>query len=113
MPERVPHTRLSTRAWDFDRCGAGMTQRSNSEWLAALKGADEDRAAALVDLRSYLLRAALFTLRRARHHVGHLDSSGLGALAEDCAQEALAAIMQHLDDFRGIASSPHGHMPSP
>ena len=77
-----------------------MTRRSNAEWLAALHGGDGDPAA-LADLRAYLLRAALFTLQRARHHVGHLGPSALGQLAEDCAQESMTAILQRLATFRG------------
>ena len=78
-----------------------MRHRSNAEWIATLGGAGDEQAAALTDLRTYLLRAALFTLRRALHYVGHLESSTLGQMAEDCAQEALTTIVQHLHDFRG------------
>jgi RNA polymerase sigma-70 factor, ECF subfamily len=77
-----------------------MIRRTNQEWLAALRGRDPDPAA-LSDLRAYIMRAALFTLQRARHHVGHLGPGALSALAEDCAQEAVAAILQSLDTFRG------------
>ena len=78
-----------------------MKRRSNAEWLAALEAGDSDQAEALADLRTYLLRAALFTLQRSRHYVGHLGPSALGALAEDCAQESVTAVLQHLADFRG------------
>ncbi|HEY7519199.1 MAG TPA: sigma-70 family RNA polymerase sigma factor [Methylomirabilota bacterium] len=74
-----------------------MVRRTNAEWLAALQSSDE---VALGELRTYVLRAALFTLQRARHHVGHLGSSALGQLAEDCAQESMTAILQRLDTFR-------------
>ena len=77
------------------------SRRSNADWIAALQSTGADQAAALTDLRTYLRRAALFTLRRARHHVGHLGASALDALAEDCAQEALTALLQRLHDFRG------------
>ena len=77
-----------------------MTRRSNAEWLAALHGDGGDQAA-LADLRTYLLRAAFFTLQRARHHVGHLAPSALSQLAEDCAQESMTAILQRLATFRG------------
>jgi RNA polymerase sigma-70 factor (ECF subfamily) len=79
---------------------SGVSHRSNAEWMSALEGTGEDQAAALTDLRTYLLRAALFTLQRALHHVGHLESSALGQIAEDCAQEALTTIVQHLHEFR-------------
>ena len=76
-------------------------RRTNAEWIAALRGGEGEQAAALAELRSYLLRAASFTLQRARHHIGHLGASAVGALAEDCAQEALTAILRRLDTFRG------------
>jgi RNA polymerase sigma-70 factor, ECF subfamily len=66
------------------------------------RSANEARAEeALTDLRTYLLRAALFTLQRSLHYVGHLESSILGELAEDWAQGALTAILQRLHVFRG------------
>jgi len=78
-----------------------MKRRSNAEWLAVLEAGGSDQAAALADLRTYLLRAALFTLQRSRHYVGHLGPSALGPLAEDCAQESMTAVLQRLADFRG------------
>jgi RNA polymerase sigma-70 factor, ECF subfamily len=78
-----------------------MTRRSNAEWIAALQSAGEDQATALADLRTYLLRAALFTLQRARHHVSNLGPGVLSQLAEDCAQEAMSAVVQRLAEFRG------------
>jgi RNA polymerase sigma-70 factor, ECF subfamily len=79
----------------------GPRRRSNAEWIVALNGAGDLQAAALTDLRTYLLRAALFALQRSLHYVGHLESSVLGELAEDCAQEALTAILHRLHVFRG------------
>jgi RNA polymerase sigma-70 factor, ECF subfamily len=79
-----------------------MVRRTNGEWLTALHGGEgEDEA--LADLRTYLLRAALFTLQRARHYVGHLGSTALAQLAEDCAQESMTALLQRLDTFRGAS----------
>jgi RNA polymerase sigma-70 factor (ECF subfamily) len=80
---------------------AETLRRSNADWIDALQSSGPSQAAALTDLRLYLKRAALFTLHRARHHVGHLGAASLDALAEDCAQDALSAIVQHLGDFRG------------
>jgi RNA polymerase sigma-70 factor (ECF subfamily) len=78
-----------------------MRRRSNAEWITALEGGGGIQAEALADLRTYLLRAALFTLQRARHHVSHLGQGVLSQLAEDCAQEAVAAVVQRLAEFRG------------
>jgi RNA polymerase sigma-70 factor (ECF subfamily) len=79
-----------------------MVRRTNGEWLTALRGGDGEELA-LADLRTYVLRAALFTLQRSRHYVGHLGSTDLAQLAEDCAQESLTAILQRLDTFRGAS----------
>jgi RNA polymerase sigma-70 factor, ECF subfamily len=78
-----------------------MKRRSNGEWITALQEGGGDQAAALADLRTYLLRAALFTLQRARHQTSHLGPGVLGQLAEDCAQEAMTAVVQRLAEFRG------------
>jgi RNA polymerase sigma-70 factor (ECF subfamily) len=75
--------------------------RSNTEWIAALTGRGDGHAAALSDLRTHLLRASLFTLRRAPSSVAHLESSIVRELAEACAQEALTRIIQSLHAFRG------------
>jgi len=78
-----------------------VTTRDNAQWLAALRGSGAEQAAALADLRTYLLRAALFALRRARGHLGLMARAEIEALAEDCAQEAVLAVVQSLDRFRG------------
>ena len=61
---------------------AEKRHRSNAEWIATLGGAGEEQAAALTELRTSMLRAALFTLRRALRYVGHLESSTLAQIAE-------------------------------
>jgi len=74
-----------------------VNARTNAEWLRALKSAGDDQIAALTDLRAYLVRAATFALQRR----GRVGAEHLTQLAEDCAQEALVAVLAHLDDFRG------------
>jgi RNA polymerase sigma-70 factor (ECF subfamily) len=73
--------------------------RNNAQWLADL-GDDETRAAALADLRDYLLRAVYLYLDRHRSDVADLDRHELRQLAEDFSQEALLRIMAYLDTFR-------------
>lgn len=101
MMPTAPAEEHRSPAMTAGAAGAVMKRRSNAEWLAALEAGGSDQAAALADLRTYLLRAALFTLQRSRHYVGHLGPSALGALAEDCAQESVTAILQRLAGFRG------------
>jgi RNA polymerase sigma-70 factor (ECF subfamily) len=73
------------------------TDRSNEEWLLALRVAGTARDAALADLRAILLAGLRQALR------GWVRTSGreFAALAEDFAQEALLLVLKHLDTFRG------------
>jgi RNA polymerase sigma-70 factor (ECF subfamily) len=75
-----------------------VTPRTNAEWLSALTGGGDDEIAALTDLRAYLLRAARFALQRSG---AGMAAAHLTQLAEDCAQEAVVAVITHLGDFRG------------
>jgi len=75
--------------------------RDNAEWLSALRSSGAEQATALADLRVFLLRAALYALRRARGKLGLMARAEIEALAEDCAQESVLAILQALDRFRG------------
>jgi RNA polymerase sigma-70 factor, ECF subfamily len=69
-----------------------VTERSNEQWLAELRGRERDRT--LADLRAVLVRGLRVALRgRVRQ--------GLNEAAEDFAQEALIKIMANLDTFRG------------
>jgi RNA polymerase sigma-70 factor, ECF subfamily len=68
-----------------------IAERSNEEWLAALRGPEKE--AALADLRVLLVRG----LRAAmRGRMGGADPS-----VEDFVQEALLKILGNLDSFRG------------
>jgi RNA polymerase sigma-70 factor (ECF subfamily) len=78
-----------------------VTTRSNAEWLAALRSDGPEQAAAIAELRAYVLRAATFALRRSRGDLGLMSRGEIHQLAEDCAQEAVLAIVQTLDRFRG------------
>jgi RNA polymerase sigma-70 factor (ECF subfamily) len=69
-----------------------MRERSNADWLAALRSAPDDEA--LLDLRNLLVRGLGFALA---------DRLGADpeANVEDFAQEALLKILRSLDTFRG------------
>lgn len=75
--------------------------RTNPEWLNSLSGRDSGQTEALEDLRGLLLRAALYTLVTHHQDVSGLEERERLALAEDCAQEALLAVLGKLDEFRG------------
>ena len=69
-----------------------MLDRSNDDWLAALRGTPDDEA--LLDLRNLLVRGLGFALA---------DRLGADpeASIEDFAQESLLKILRSLDTFRG------------
>jgi RNA polymerase sigma-70 factor (ECF subfamily) len=68
-----------------------MKERSNDQWLAALRGSGKE--AALADLRVLLVRG----LRAALHG----RAGGAEPSVEDFVQEALLRILDNLDSFRG------------
>lgn len=75
--------------------------RTNEQWLRALKVRGLEQEAAIVDLRNILLRATLLVFSRNNGDVGGLGRHEVLQLAEDCAQDALLSVMDHLEDFRG------------
>ena len=68
-----------------------MVERTNEEWLTALRGPEQEEA--LADLRAFLVRG----LRYALANRFDVDDQ----LREDFAQEALLKILNALDSFRG------------
>ena len=75
--------------------------RSNQEWIQALSRMDDHQSEALLELRDLLLRAVLYTLVIHRNDLQEMNEHERMALAEDCAQDALQAVLTHLPDFRG------------
>ena len=75
--------------------------RTNEEWLHDLNASGEVQEAAISDLRDLLLRAALFFFNRNLADFEGLNRDEILQRAEDCAQEALVTVMNHLSDFRG------------
>ena len=75
--------------------------RTNEEWLYALNASGEIQEAAIVDLRDLLLRATLYFFSRNLSDFRGIDRDEILQRAEDCAQESLIAVLNHLSDFRG------------
>ena len=76
-------------------------QRSNSEWLTALRVEGRGQEAALAELRQGLLGAIRGYLTKNYLFQGALQFDEIQHLAEDCAQEAILVIQSKLDGFRG------------
>jgi RNA polymerase sigma-70 factor (ECF subfamily) len=75
--------------------------RTNEEWLRDLNADGDMREAAIVDLRDLLLRATLYFFHRNLSDFQGRNRDEILQRAEDGAQEALIAVMNHLSDFRG------------
>src|SRR5215216_4054450 len=75
--------------------------RTNPEWLHDLNASGALQEAAIADLRDLLLRAALYFFSRNLGDFRGLNREEITQQAEDCAQDALLAVMNHLPDFRG------------
>lgn len=70
-----------------------MSERTNEQWMTALKQHGPERDAALAELRALLVRGLGYALS------GYTDVSE--AHLEDFAQDALLKILDALDTFRG------------
>ena len=75
--------------------------RSNQEWLHDLVSGGPEQDAAVTDLRDLLLRAALYFFSRNPGDLATLGRQEILQRAEDCAQDASVAVLNHLSDFRG------------
>src|SRR3989337_2931484 len=70
-----------------------MNERTNDEWLADLRGKDQEQA--LVNLRKILARGLYYAL------VNRVPANQRDSLVEDFAQDALLKILDNLETFRG------------
>jgi RNA polymerase sigma-70 factor (ECF subfamily) len=82
---------------------AGPTREATSEgWLEALRANGSDREQAMEHLHSLLLRAARYEVGRRVTASAWLESER-EELAQQSADDALVAILDKLDDFRGAS----------
>lgn len=75
--------------------------RTNEEWLSELRSDSLQQADAIEALRLVLLRAALFTFHRNLGDFQNREHPDILKMSEDCAQDALIAVMARLAEFRG------------
>ena len=75
--------------------------RTNEQWLHDLNTNGETQDAAITDLRDLLLRATLYFFNRNLGDFVNMTHDKILQCAEDCAQDALIAVLNHLSDFRG------------
>jgi RNA polymerase sigma-70 factor (ECF subfamily) len=75
--------------------------RNNDEWIQDLAGQGLSQAEAIKDLYDLLLGAAVQTFSRSLNDVQILSNEEKLRLAEDCSQDALLSVLDHLGEFRG------------
>lgn len=75
--------------------------RTNNEWLDELREGGALQEQAVADLQGLLLRAVSYIFHRHASELRSLARDDVLRLAEDCAQDALIAIMKQLPEFRG------------
>jgi RNA polymerase sigma-70 factor (ECF subfamily) len=75
-----------------------MLNAESREWVARLSGGGAERDAALAELHALLVKAARYALSR---RSSQLTREGVADLAVEAADDALLAILAHLDEFRG------------
>ena len=80
------------------RRGADAESRA---WVAALDGDGRERDAAVSPLHALLLRAAHFELIRRRSALVQVRGEEIEDLAMQAADDALMAVLQKLDQYRG------------
>ena len=73
--------------------------RTNEEWLHDLRESGVEQENAIADLQDILLRAVLYFFNRNLGDLSGLSREETLQLAEDCAQEALIAVLNHLSGF--------------
>lgn len=78
-----------------------LAERTNEEWVQSLSKSDNQQTEAILDLRDLLLRAALYTFVSHLQDLRDMNEDDRLAMAEDCAQDALQAVLAKLADFRG------------
>jgi RNA polymerase sigma-70 factor (ECF subfamily) len=76
-------------------------KRTDEEWLRDLHASGPTHGAAVSDLWEYLFRVVCAYLCHHRSDLKHYDRGELQQWAEDMAQDALLAVLDKLDTFRG------------
>ncbi len=74
----------------------------SAEWLSSLRASGEQRESAIARLHGLLLRASRFEAARRRSHLA-VGTQELDDLAVQAADDALVAVLDRLDSFRGAS----------
>lgn len=85
------------------RSGVGSPRMdpASRRWIEELHDQGAVRDDAVARLHAHLLRAARFEVARRRRVLPHVRGGDFDDLAQQAADDALVAVLAHLDDFRG------------
>ena len=83
--------------------GALSASSDSDAWLHALRSTGPAHEQAVEELHGLLLRAARFEVSRRRAALSHVRGEELTDLATQAADDALMAVLNKLDDFRGAS----------
>jgi RNA polymerase sigma-70 factor (ECF subfamily) len=78
-------------------------ERTSEQWLADLRCAGYAHERAVADLHALLIRAARSQLHRRSAALSHVRGEELDDIAMQAADDALAAVLAKLDQFRGAS----------
>jgi RNA polymerase sigma-70 factor (ECF subfamily) len=78
-----------------------MAERTNEDWIAALRAQGDLQAGALHELKDRLQRGIYYYLSRERSDLSGLSHHELEQMAADMAQDATLRVLENLDSFRG------------
>jgi RNA polymerase sigma-70 factor (ECF subfamily) len=78
-----------------------LIERSNEQWLSALRADGDEQANAIESLRHHVRQSILYYLSQERSDLRNLSYQELGRMADDLAQDATVRVMNNMDMFRG------------
>jgi RNA polymerase sigma-70 factor (ECF subfamily) len=101
QPTRHPAQRPSGGAPPRPSDTSIASDAASREWLERLRQGGPGREEAVGELHILLLGAARFTLAKRRGILPQLRDEPLDDLANEAADDAVVALLAHLDDYRG------------
>ncbi len=78
-----------------------LVERSNEQWLSALRSEGDEQTSAIEALRHHVRQSILYYLSQERSDLRDLSYQELGQMADDLAQDATVRVLNNIDMFRG------------
>ena len=107
VPQLRPRSKVTGRAMRVEQAAESAVGRSNGidpvsrAWTDGLRAGGGQRTEKLAELRDLMTRAARHELARRRHWPNAVQGKDRDDLAEEIASDALFAVINKLDSYRG------------